>query len=371
MSHRREGRDSNGNLEKGRPAARTVQSARISDRCGCDPGVRSLAEFAWPRSASAQSLGDDPFTLGVASAIPPPMASCCGRGWRRSRSKGTAACRTARWSCSGESPPTSTCGRVVDRGSVWALPALGHSVHVEVAGIEAWPLVLVSVQGRQRVQPDRSHAYRARAQCRRRPELRLRLVSALRERPLPRAPASGAGESRLRGASGRLHLRGPATSPVNRPHLPDHEITSIEDYRIRYGLYKSDPDLQAVHAAFPVDRHLGRSRDGKRLRRVHSGERRRSGRQPAGLRVAPRPRLSGLLRAHAAARRRSCRSDRICSCIAACGSAICCRSTCWIRGSIARIARRPPVPPRSESAAIARARSIRRGRSRARRSSNG
>ena len=30
----------------------------------------SVAEFAWPRSASAQRLGDDPFTLGVASGDP-------------------------------------------------------------------------------------------------------------------------------------------------------------------------------------------------------------------------------------------------------------------------------------------------------------
>ena len=38
---------------------------------------------------------------------------------------------------------------------------------------------------------------------------------------------------------------------MGRPHLPDHEITSIDDYRIRYALYKSDPHLQAVHARFP------------------------------------------------------------------------------------------------------------------------
>jgi alkaline phosphatase D len=42
-----------------------------------------------------------------------------------------------------------------------------------------------------------------------------------------------------------------ATSVIGRPHLPNDEITSIEDYRIRYALYKSEPYLQAVHAAFP------------------------------------------------------------------------------------------------------------------------
>jgi alkaline phosphatase D len=36
-----------------------------------------------------------------------------------------------------------------------------------------------------------------------------------------------------------------------RKHLPDKEITTLEDYRIRYGQYKSDPSLMAAHAAFP------------------------------------------------------------------------------------------------------------------------
>lgn len=32
---------------------------------------------------------------------------------------------------------------------------------------------------------------------------------------------------------------------------PEHEIVSLEDYRMRYGLYRSDADLQAVHQAHP------------------------------------------------------------------------------------------------------------------------
>lgn len=38
---------------------------------------------------------------------------------------------------------------------------------------------------------------------------------------------------------------------IGRGHLPKHEIYSLEDYRIRYAQYKSDPSLQAAHAAFP------------------------------------------------------------------------------------------------------------------------
>ncbi|MBC9724574.1 alkaline phosphatase [Streptomyces sp. TRM68367] len=39
---------------------------------------------------------------------------------------------------------------------------------------------------------------------------------------------------------------------VVRPHAPAHEILTLADYRTRHGRYKSDPDLQALHAAAPV-----------------------------------------------------------------------------------------------------------------------
>ena len=36
-----------------------------------------------------------------------------------------------------------------------------------------------------------------------------------------------------------------------RAHLPAHEIVSLADYRIRHAQYKTDPDLQALHAKVP------------------------------------------------------------------------------------------------------------------------
>ncbi|MFB8774468.1 alkaline phosphatase D family protein [Streptomyces broussonetiae] len=39
---------------------------------------------------------------------------------------------------------------------------------------------------------------------------------------------------------------------VVRPHEPAHEILTLADYRTRHGRYKTDPDLQALHAAAPV-----------------------------------------------------------------------------------------------------------------------
>ncbi|CAL9562285.1 Phospholipase D [Streptomyces sp. enrichment culture] len=37
-----------------------------------------------------------------------------------------------------------------------------------------------------------------------------------------------------------------------RPQAPAHEIVTLADYRVRHAHYKTDPDLQALHAAAPV-----------------------------------------------------------------------------------------------------------------------
>lgn len=43
----------------------------------------------------------------------------------------------------------------------------------------------------------------------------------------------------------------PLMAGKGREVRPEHEIISLEDYRMRYGLYRSDVDLQAVHQAHP------------------------------------------------------------------------------------------------------------------------
>ncbi|MFF4485717.1 alkaline phosphatase D family protein [Streptomyces sp. NPDC001544] len=43
-----------------------------------------------------------------------------------------------------------------------------------------------------------------------------------------------------------------ARGTVVRPHAPTHEILNLADYRTRHGKYKTDPDLQALHAKAPV-----------------------------------------------------------------------------------------------------------------------
>ncbi|MFJ4836794.1 alkaline phosphatase D family protein [Streptomyces sp. NPDC088746] len=44
----------------------------------------------------------------------------------------------------------------------------------------------------------------------------------------------------------------PTQDTVVRPHAPLHEILTLGDYRLRHGTYKTDTDLQALHAAHPV-----------------------------------------------------------------------------------------------------------------------
>ncbi len=44
----------------------------------------------------------------------------------------------------------------------------------------------------------------------------------------------------------------PTRDTVVRPHAPLHEVLTLADYRTRHGAYKTDTDLQALHAAHPV-----------------------------------------------------------------------------------------------------------------------
>jgi len=141
--------------------------------------------------------------------------------------------------------------RIVARGAVLATPELGHSVHAEVRGLE----------------PSRWYWYRFKVGNEISPIGRTRT-----------APAAGAIEdlrfafvSCQHYAQGFYHAHkhlaeesldfavhlgdyiyeGAATGTIGRVHLPTHEITTIEDYRIRHAQYRSDPNLQAVHEAFP------------------------------------------------------------------------------------------------------------------------
>ncbi|MEU0132597.1 alkaline phosphatase D family protein [Streptomyces sp. NPDC006296] len=208
----------------------------------------------------ARRITEDPFTLGVASGDPLPTSVLL---WTRLAPRpyeadgGLPARRVeVRW----EIARDERFRRIVRRGTATAHPEFGHSVHVEVRGLD----------------PDRGFHYRFRAGDWTSPAGRTRT-----------APSPGARNSSLTLAAvscqayhdgyftAYRHLAdedvdvvfhlgdylyeyavtaaGGARAYTDRV-LPAHfarETVTLEDYRMRYGLYRSDPDLRAAHAAHP------------------------------------------------------------------------------------------------------------------------
>ncbi|MFG3099019.1 alkaline phosphatase D family protein [Streptomyces sp. NPDC048182] len=217
-------------------------------------GTASAAELDTAR------LDADPFTLGVASGDPLPDSVLL---WTRlapvpyQADGGLPAKRVdVRW----ELALDERFRRIVRRGWDTAHPEFQHTVHVEVGHLDpgreyyyrfragSW----VSPVGRTRTAPDPSSRTR---------ELSLALVSCQKYDEgyytayrhlaqddvdvvfhlgdyLYEYPVNATGGSR-------------AYPGGTLPALFNHETTTLEDYRLRYALYKSDPDLRAAHAAHP------------------------------------------------------------------------------------------------------------------------
>ena len=206
-------------------------------------------------SPFARSAGVDyPFTLGVASGDPLPdgfviwtrlapfFNAVDGRG-------GLSRPVPVRWRVATDAAMT----QIVKRGEVMATERFGHSLHIEVAGLEAgrpyWyqfeGLGAQSQVGQARTTP----ALHAMASA------RLGFVSCSHwERGYFSAYRHLAAEqpdlvfflgdyiydSSYAANSGK----------VFRSHGSGNAQT-LSDYRNRYALYKTDPDLQALHAAAP------------------------------------------------------------------------------------------------------------------------
>ncbi|MEU3183969.1 alkaline phosphatase D family protein [Streptomyces sp. NPDC006923] len=217
-------------------------------------GTASAAEL------DAAKIKSDPFTLGVASGEPRPNGVVL---WTRlapspyESGSGLPAKRVSvRWEVANDSRFT----RVVKHGTVDAHPEFNHAVHIDVSGLDsdrvyyfrfragAW----ISPVGRTRTAPARN----ARIS-----ELRLAAVSC-------QAYHDGYFTAYRHLAQEDLgvvfHLgdylyeyavtaAGGSRNYTDR-RLPAHynrETVTLEDYRLRYALYKSDPDLMAAHAAHP------------------------------------------------------------------------------------------------------------------------
>ncbi|HMA47996.1 MAG TPA: alkaline phosphatase D family protein [Frankiaceae bacterium] len=207
-----------------------------------------------PPPSPVPGVGDDAFSLGVASGDPLPDGVVL---WTRLAPHPTEGGGMpdrpvpVGW----EVAEDEGFGRMVSRGEEVATPRLAHSVHVDVRGLR----------------PGREYFYRFRAGTARSPVGRTRTAPA---------PDASPGLLRLALANCQDFQNGywPAYAAIARDDLdlvlhvgdyiyegdpdsrfPDRRHTTpqrpglgtLADYRNRYGQYKQDPALRAAHAAFP------------------------------------------------------------------------------------------------------------------------
>jgi alkaline phosphatase D len=141
--------------------------------------------------------------------------------------------------------------RVVAKGKALATPELGHSVHVEVQGLRPatwyWYQFKVGNEvsriGRTRTLP--GYGYRI-------DELKFAFASCQHwEFGYYTAYGNMAQEDLdLVFHLGDYIYEGPPTPDRTRLHA-NPEPNTLEEYRVRHAQYKTDPDLQDAHAAFP------------------------------------------------------------------------------------------------------------------------
>jgi len=217
----------------------------------------ALPSWAGTRTTAAAPPIRDPFRLGVASGDPLPDGVVL---WTRLapaplNPDGHGGMPDAAYDVDWEVATDEAFGSVVLRGTTTTTRALGHSVHVEPAGLA----------------PGREYFYRFRAGGHVSPVGRTRT-----------APAAGAAVGRLeycvascqQWEDGWYHAhRGiaadhpdlvlflgdyiyekpsglPAADKVRQVAFTE-ETTGLAHYRARYGQYRTDPHLQAAHAVAP------------------------------------------------------------------------------------------------------------------------
>ncbi|MEU3284061.1 alkaline phosphatase D family protein [Streptomyces longwoodensis] len=217
-------------------------------------GVAAAAEM------NAARIDSDPFTLGIASGDPQPGSVVLWTRLAPAPYQPDGGLPAERIDVDWEVARDPAFATVVSRGTATAHPEFHHSVHVEVAGLD----------------PDRVHYYRFRAgtwlsetgRTRTAPEQGAVVPSVRFALTACQAYQDGYFTAYRHLAEDDvafvLHLGdyiyeyavdavGGARNYTDRtvPSLYDREAASLEDYRLRYALYKSDPDLRAAHAAHP------------------------------------------------------------------------------------------------------------------------
>ncbi|HXS80019.1 MAG TPA: alkaline phosphatase D family protein [Gammaproteobacteria bacterium] len=205
---------------------------------------------ARPSRAAEVTFADDPFTLGLASGYPEPNAVVL---WTRLAPRplvpagGVPAVPVdVQWELGAD----EALRRVVRRGTVQATPDWAHSVHVEVAGLEpARDYWYRFTSGGARSTVGRTRTAPARGTMPNRLNLAIACCQHFEQGHYAayRAIADDAPDVVVH--LGDYIYEGKGTSRVRAHDAP--ECHTLEDYRQRYAIYKSDPRLQAAHAAGP------------------------------------------------------------------------------------------------------------------------
>lgn len=206
-------------------------------------------------SPFARSAGVDyPFTLGVASGDPLPDGFVI---WTRlaplfnaaDGGGGLSRAVPVRWRVASDAAMT----RIVRQGEVMASARFAHSVHVEVAGLEAgrpyWyqfdGLGAQSPVGQARTAPPLHASVAARVGFVSCSHWERGYFSAYRHLAAEQPDLVFFLGDYIYDSS-----YAPSSGKVIRSHGSGNAV-SLSDYRNRYALYKTDPDLQALHAAAP------------------------------------------------------------------------------------------------------------------------
>ncbi|MGW1342109.1 alkaline phosphatase D family protein [Kribbella sp. NPDC002412] len=213
-------------------------------------GAAAVAVAVVPEARASGDL----FTLGVASGDPQPDGVVL---WTRLAPEpvapdGYGGMPDKRYLVKWEVAEDPRFRRIVRRGVEHAVRAWAHSVHAEVHGLR----------------PDREYWYRFIVGDQISPVGRTRTAPALYSRLNELTFAFASCQAYTEGfftayrhmADEDLDLvvhlgdyiyEGGGAGTIGRAHIPTAEVFSLADYRVRYGQYKSDPDLKAAHAAAP------------------------------------------------------------------------------------------------------------------------
>ena len=194
----------------------------------------------------------NPFGLGVASGDPHPDGVVLWARLDEHALDQAGALRSTipvRWEVSED----ERFQRIVQKGSQIAQPALGHSVHAEVEGLRPgrhyWYRFTtggeISPTGRTKTAPAETASLSrfqfAFASCQ---NYQAGYYTAYRR--------LAAEDLDLVVHLGDYIYEEPSTGATRVRQIPvSGEVITLDEYRTRYSIYRSDPDLQAAHAAFP------------------------------------------------------------------------------------------------------------------------